>query len=669
MAVNLPTPINLHNTSPDNDELDLENIGNTSRGLKNAGNLPMTTSAAEVNHSGSGVVKGTAYEMPQAFDSTSDTKVLVWAWQFNAPNRIQVDTKANNGVVARLYSSIGNYIQFRIGGNDTPAASSQAGPLPFVLDPKASGFTDEVGTFDTSTVMGYGWGSSYKALTGQQSSLAFFTRAFLFDTTKDAAAIPKFTGSSHFDDIIAAVLGTNYTNKIHIFVSKAGSTYTLLCPFQIGDGATSTNFNDNGATVLSPADNDVSDPRFHLSDQAMRVYLSLTSSDSVTLSGTYVWGTAADWDCNSNANASVTLSGTFKGMGNISLGPDVTATGSFDLANGKQVIDYGAVLSGIIVNGFLRLSSRRNLTSVSAGRIVLTVSGEYTLTNCQIDEVENISGGAVSISLVGTEQPTAIETDGTVSFPQFLTVTDIESDDFRLIAWDASDIAAGPIFNYANGSSHTVNLTGITTVRLAVNKPGHYARIYDLTTSELSETFVVVMTASPSVDVNVDIDDLVAATSMALATDPYGQGRDVLRATISGNFTDITPAQWRRFHDYFSDLEEGLSLLGENDLDGDEVYKTTPSGIVILRPVIEVYASGQNHVSTQAFVDESPAQAIHATYDYTPRNADNVSVEAVSVEPLVDYGRIVENITDALGPDIRLSRDHARAANLQTQPK
>jgi hypothetical protein len=56
--------------------------------------------------------------------------------------------------------------------------------------------------------------------------------------------------------------------------------------FQIGDTSTLTNFNDNGAGVVSPLSADPSDPRYRLTTQGTRVYVSLrdNASDSCILS-------------------------------------------------------------------------------------------------------------------------------------------------------------------------------------------------------------------------------------------------------------------------------------------------------------------------------------------------------------------------------------------------
>ena len=345
-----------------------------------------------------------SFNLPTSFDSSTDTKVLIWAVQFNAPNRIQCDTLLNDGQVVRIYSGVGaNYRQFRVGGNDTPAGNSQGGALPIVFDPQALAYSVEVGTWDDTNITGYGFANNYLNLAGGGNTLAFFTRIFSFETVKDGD-LPTFIGNSNFDDIITAVLGTDYTTKIHTFVSKAGNTYTLLCPWQIGDnGLTTTIFNDNAATVLSPTNNDISDPRMQISNQAMRVYLSLGASDSVTLSGDYVWGTAAPWNFN-QATGTVNINGsTFNGMGDFVCGSAVSGAATFNLDASSYVVINGANLNGSTINGNVNLqgSSITTLTNINvSGVLDFNTSGIYTLDGRTISEVTNSSAGNITLTLL-----------------------------------------------------------------------------------------------------------------------------------------------------------------------------------------------------------------------------------------------------------------------------
>ena len=495
MAITIPSAINLHTSDPDLDPLDLEKIGGSLRHYKFAGNLPITSNGPQCNNHITGTIQGTAYQFPTAFDATTDTKIVIWGWQFYNPDRIQVDSIANDGILGRLYSSLGNYLEFRIGGNDTQAGSSMMGNTHFILDPKAANYSKEVGTFDITNVSGYAWASKKKDLAGTGTTIVYFNRAFLFDTTKDGS-LPKFTGTSNFDDIITEVLGTDYTNKIHTFVSKVGSTYTLLCPWQIGDnGTTATTFNDNGATVVSASDNDSHDPRIQISDQAMRVYISLGAADSVTLSGIYSWGSAADWDFNSNAGATVTLDGaTFSNMGDFKIGPDVSVNGTtFKLASGKKVIDYGATLNQINVKGTLELTTVRDLTDVKATKLIITQGGTYTLTGCSIDEVENVSGSTVTL-VSDVEIAIQTETSGSFATGSAITFNGIDS----WVQFSSSidrDINSNSVASGTGSTSLTFTYTAEITFYLKLTV-GDEVLFKNITISEPGQTVVSLGTSS-----------------------------------------------------------------------------------------------------------------------------------------------------------------------------
>ena len=176
-------------------------------GLKTGGNLPITFSGTQVQNSGGneGIYFGMdAQNSTSGKDASTNTKVVLTSVQFNAPNRIQVGTLAQRGVVARLTSGAGgsNYREYRIGGNDTPFAASQAGPVTICLDLSATGEDDSGGSYDNSNVTGWGYGTFKTNLAGGSSNLNFFQRVFLFDTGKGEPNLPTFTGVSNFDDAI-----------------------------------------------------------------------------------------------------------------------------------------------------------------------------------------------------------------------------------------------------------------------------------------------------------------------------------------------------------------------------------------------------------------------------------------------------------------------------------
>lgn len=404
MAFNLPTAQYLMRSSASTNRGAFDNAFQT--GSKTGGNCPITFNGTQVTNSGGneGIYFGfDSQNSISSKDASINTKVMLTSVQFNAPNRIQVGSKAQRGVVARITSGSGgsNYREFIIGGNDSPFASSQAGPVTICLDLSSTSNDSSGGSYDNSNATGWGYGTFKFNLAGGNSNLNFFQRVFLFDTGKSEPNLPTFTGNSNFDEVVSLVLGNDYTDKIGLWSTKSGTSIFLPIPFSIGDGVNSTNFNDNGLSINSPLDNAFNQENFRLTNNAMRVYLNTINGDSVILSGSYSWGTAADWDFNTSNGSTCLLSGNFVGMGNFTLGSSVTANGNFNLSSGSFVICNGANINNINVDGDVKIQGN-TVTDFSGltinGALDFDTAGTYNLSGSNINEVTNSSGGVVIIN-------------------------------------------------------------------------------------------------------------------------------------------------------------------------------------------------------------------------------------------------------------------------------
>lgn len=429
MAFNLPTPVSLHTATA------LDNVGtigsNMTLRTKSAGNLPITTSASRQQYDGNaantaeGVFFGTAGQTTLgAVDVTLVPTLMIWSLQFNAPNRLQTANLSSGGVRFWLGSGsspASNYREWFIGGNDTPFAASQSGPVTICIDLADTSNNNTIGTFDATDISAYGVATVHDSIVGNQFGECFYQRSFLIGTDKTSTKLPYFSGTTNFDDAVSAVQGTDYTNKIGSWVTKSGSSFFIPVPFSFGNGTLATIFNDNGVAVVSPASNATNQENFRVSTDAMRVYLKTrdNNADSVILSGSYSWGTAAAWDFDISNNSVCTLSGSFSGMGNFTLGSSVTATGVFSLASGYSVVCNGANINGSKINGDLKLkgitvTSFNNLEVT--GNLEFDTAGTYQLDKCDIASVTNVSGGTVTIqstasSIAGNQGPNIVIQD------------------------------------------------------------------------------------------------------------------------------------------------------------------------------------------------------------------------------------------------------------------
>ena len=459
MPFNLPSPQSLHTAASTNNVGTLGTV--TSLGTKSGGNLPISTNASQcINNTPSnttGVAAGVFFGIngqtaTSTVDVTSETRVLVWSLQYNAPNRIQSSDFANGGSRFRLGSGPSptqNYRDFFIGGNDTPFCASQAGPVTICIDLSASNNQLEVGSFDPAQVSAYGHASVRRNLVGSSTTQTFFQRSFLFTTTKGSSNIPNFTGSSNFDDAVSLVQGSGYTTKIGAWLTKSGSSFFVPCPLSFGDGASAVSFDDQGVSVVSPGDNVPNQENFRLTNNAMRVYLDTrdNAADSVILRGSYAWGTAAPWDFSQSNQGTCTLSGNFGGMGDFTIGSSVTSSGVFSLASGSKLIVDGASIDSTTVNGDLELISVAStapspiwdssavwdssaIWSVAGGQVISNVTvtgafnfdtpGTYTFSNCNVAEVTNSSGGSVTINNAGSTIGTNTGPNITIAQPPAL---------------------------------------------------------------------------------------------------------------------------------------------------------------------------------------------------------------------------------------------------------
>ncbi len=359
MSFTIPTAINQHNVSHPDDPRDRGDFTEgawSSVGTKGNGSLPIAGAATQHTNSTTTGTMGGYWEFAASpsQDVSTDTKVLVMVYQHNAPNRLEIDTVANNGIMVRLFSGSAtpptNYRTFQVGGRDTAIGKERAFPIHVVLDLNVANHEATSGTYDNTDVQGWGHGSKTLNMGGTTTHV-YYQRSFLLDTTKNATNIPRFTGSgSDWDDIMTA-MGTTYSTKItHGWLAREGSVFAVACPIEIGNNSTITTFNDNGASVFWPDDDELGNPRIRVTEQAFRVYLNLRNNvaDTVTLTGSYDCGNSYPlWDFDQDDNAVVTITGaTFKRTGTFKMGSSVTGAATFDDCGVIDFQDNGVDLDG-----------------------------------------------------------------------------------------------------------------------------------------------------------------------------------------------------------------------------------------------------------------------------------------------------------------------------------
>lgn len=363
MSFTIPTAVHLMQTDWDLDARArgaFTEASPATRGTKVNGSLPLTgsnaTSFVITSGQGDGTLAGVYWEFlaTGGYDVSSQTKLMIFNFQYNAPNRIEQDTAANEGCIVRLGTGTGspptNYRTYEIGGNDKVIGQARENPKMVVIDLNDASHNHLVGTYDNTDVECVGFGHRMQHL-GGSTCMWFLQRLFIFDTTKGATNIPRFTGTgSDWDDCVTA-MGTAYNTKnTDEWIKREGSIFSYAAPFEIGNNSTATTFNDNGVSVFWPNHNDSSDPRVRVTSQAFRAYLNLrnNSADTATFSGYYDAGNSyPPWDFDQDDSAVVTFSSpTFKRTGQFDVGSSISGPATFDDCGVVYCNDNGVDLDG-----------------------------------------------------------------------------------------------------------------------------------------------------------------------------------------------------------------------------------------------------------------------------------------------------------------------------------
>ena len=306
MAFTLPAPNNLHNVLPTSNSRYVAGINSpTNLTNKAAGNLPITQSAGSFQNNNNGISKGIGYDFLASsadIDTVGTERIVLWHSQFNAPNRINVDTLANAGVVFKLYNGASvagvlstSYKAFYLGGQDTPYAECIKGQVNFVVDLKADNYDAEFPLLSGVSQNTHAYSIEYKKanMSSTVSHWNFNAKLYVI-SSKNNSESPRFSGSSTFTQAVEYIQGNDYTSKLGNWIRSIGDVIFIDMPFIIGSlSSGSTRFDDEGKTIVSPFNNQSNDPRIRARENnTFNWQINLTSSiDTADISGTYIWQT------------------------------------------------------------------------------------------------------------------------------------------------------------------------------------------------------------------------------------------------------------------------------------------------------------------------------------------------------------------------------------------
>ncbi len=490
MSASIPTPFNFGRISADNDpffgSLDntdggtLDDGGNDKTGAtKTGGGLPSDQQGVVLN-----VIEkkaGFRYYFDSNtnhnslnFTETGEKRIFVFAMQANATNRRQLGQVSSGGMSLKMYSGTDTTSEIRewfLGGQDTKLAN-RIGIFLFAIDPEANGSVLDIGNFDASDVLRYGHFINQSSMNGNASAYWFWCAAVLISSEKDSGGIPRIFGTnSSWQDLVDEVQGTtDFTAQNHLYVEKSGNKIDLFCPCSIGNASqtspTQTTFNDSGLSINSPSSAETSDPRFHLTNDSMRVYLDLrdNSADTAEFSGTYNWGTQAPFDFSQSNDASITLSSAnFTGMGEFTCGSSVSGNATFTLGGTNKVIINGANLDSSTINGDANVEGETVTTFTNldvTGALDFDTVGTYTIDGGLLNEVTNSSGGNITLALLNGATVTT-NTGPNITLNQFVNITApniIDGSRVQIYNVTKSSQLDNSVVSGGSGYSYEVNL-------------------------------------------------------------------------------------------------------------------------------------------------------------------------------------------------------------------
>ena len=336
-------------------------LGTINPGAKVAGSIPLTNDASQLNVSagtGSGGDHGVRVDLddtPASHDMTDE--IFIHSWQANAPNRIQLETNANEGHNIRFYTGTGstNFREWRVGGRDTdPHVLARS--FIWVIDGGAAtnGHAD-TGTYDATDVFSVAWTFRRLNMSGSNTPLHYTARGVLMSRARSGTNQPILHGTVDLKDLYDDVFGLTpaYNTINHLYTIKLGGAYFYAVPLTIGKAATTTVFDDEGIVMFSPGSNVGGAKNFQLTAGSMSWYIdNFTSDDTALFTGSYFWGTASDWFLDPTAGAVTFTNPVFDGMGDFTVDSAVTGPATFQNLNSGlgDVIVNGADLDGSTFN-------------------------------------------------------------------------------------------------------------------------------------------------------------------------------------------------------------------------------------------------------------------------------------------------------------------------------
>lgn len=315
----------------------------------------------------------------------------------------------------------------------------------------------------------------------------------------------------------------------------------------------------------------------------------------------------------------------------------LAATSKFKSLKNVLVQAPAAAVSGIDIAGTLETARPFSFTGRTITKLVLTSgTGDVTLTNCTVGEIENRSGTAVTLYLIGTATPTLTATNGAINLATVLSFSDVSGGAFTLIAVDFYTKSVIRAYNATAAGTVSFDVGGATKITLAAHKDGCYTLVRTIDVAGAA-SYQLAFNAIPYTDFTEGFAALEADMVTSIAMYPYPGITALIKNEFQSAHAAISQNQFKLLFASFQGRMPAMQLLAQANTSADNVFETTAYGVKIKQPVIQLTTAGNFEVSTLAYVENAGVLwggGAVPTFNWQPENASNRKVTCAPV-PLI----------------------------------
>ena len=404
-------------------------------------------------------------------------------------NSVKIQTKDAIGLGIILESGAddyNNYIAHTVSGSDS--SSPKVTPLdgPCVINYDYGSEIASAGTFDETDLLKVSFIGASLNTNNLNMYICNIGLLSALEIVGGSSSIP--VNQSYLYDV-------GYANLAYL-IQNTGDLILSYAPWAFGNGVIDTYVDFESKTFSFPEQG--ADTGALVNDTFLGISFESTAGSDINCEGMTLASPTPFYLDVVNAlgtinftNATITNSQTCNIRGDF--------TGArFTPKAGTVIDDFDATIDDITVNGSLQLNSVRDLTNVTATKVILTQGGSYSFTGCSITEVENTSGSAVTIT---SDSPISIQTEtsgtlnvldsllsfsGVNSWIVYANSTDQNADTNALDSGTVSDT-----YNYTYVASTTYYMrltTGTDTIFKTVTPTASGETAVELTTAGLLVT-------------------------------------------------------------------------------------------------------------------------------------------------------------------------------------